>query len=348
MEHQPLAAEPLLRFTTRVFQAVGVPAEDARLVADTLVRADLRGHQSHGVMRTPWYVGRIRSGVMRPVTDPHLVTDAGAIAVIDGQDGVGQVLAARAAREAIARARQHGVGVVAVRNSNHFGAAAYYTLMAPPEGCIALLTTNASPAMAPWGGRKAVVGNNPWSVAAPAGKRPPVVLDIANTVVARGKIYLARQAGRPIPLGWAIDQEGRPTTDPASALAGLILPMGEHKGYAISFMLDVLSGVLTGSGFGASVAGPYQAERRSGCGHLLICLNIGSFMPVPDFEQRMGALIAQIKSVLPAPGFTEVFYPGELEARNEQRQLQEGLVLPEQTLTDLRTLATELNLPFPG
>ncbi|MBV9052722.1 MAG: Ldh family oxidoreductase, partial [Hyphomicrobiales bacterium] len=200
-----IGPEKLLDFATRVFAAHGVPIEDAHLAADTLVQADLWGHQSHGVMRLPWYVGRLRSGVMRTVAEPRIVTDAGALAVIDGRDSMGQVLAARAADEAVRRAKAHGVGVVGVRNSNHFGTAMYFTLQAARAGCVAFLSTNASPAMAPWGGREKRVGNNPWSIAVPAGRHAPMVLDIANTVVARGKVYLARQKGERIPLGWAID-----------------------------------------------------------------------------------------------------------------------------------------------
>jgi LDH2 family malate/lactate/ureidoglycolate dehydrogenase len=341
---------PLAALAASILTATGLPPADASLVADSLVKADLWGHQSHGLMRLSWYVARLRAGVMQAETKTELVVDAGAVAVLDGRDGVGQVIAQRAALEAIRRAKGHGVGVVAVRNSNHFGAAAYFTRLAPPEGCIGILTTNASPAMAPWGGREKIVGNNPWSVAAPAGSWPPMVLDIANTAVARGKIFLARQKGAPIPAGWAITAAGEPTTDPVDALAGILLPMGEHKGYAISVMLDVLSGVLTGSAFGAGVHGPYQTEHRSGCGHLMIALNIEAFLPLAEFSARMERLIANLKAVPLAKGFDEVLYPGEIEARNEERFLKEGVLLPERTLADLARLAQETGrealLPF--
>jgi LDH2 family malate/lactate/ureidoglycolate dehydrogenase len=345
-----IEAEKLLDFAASVFVAHGVPADGASLAADTLVQADLWGHQSHGVMRLSWYVARLRSGVMRAVADPRLVTDAGALAVIDGRDSMGQVLAARAADEAVRRAKAHGVGVVAMRNSNHFGTAMYFTLRAARAGCVAFLSTNASPAMAPWGGREKRVGNNPWSIAAPAGERPPMVLDIANTVVARGKVYLARQKGQKIPLGWAIDREGEPTMDPFAALGGIILPMAEHKGYGIAVMMDVLSGVLTGSSFGTSVHGPYQAEQKSGAGHLMIALDIAAFQPLAEFEARMGTLIAELKSAPLAKGATEILYPGELEARNEVENRARGLALPPDTLSALRKVAEEAglraNLPF--
>jgi LDH2 family malate/lactate/ureidoglycolate dehydrogenase len=339
-----ISHQALTEFATAIYMASGVPEANARLAADTLVQADLWGHQSHGVMRLSWYVARLRTGVMSPVAEPELVVDGGALAVMDGHDGMGQVVTARAAGEAIRRAKAHGIGAVAVRNSNHFGTAMYFTLMAPPEGCVAFLSTNASPAMAPWGGRKKMVGTNPWSIAAPAGRYAPMMLDIANTGVARGKVYLARQKGLSIPEDWAIDAEGAPTTDPARALEGIILPMAQHKGYAIATMMDVLSGVLTGSSFGADVAGPYQTERRSGCGHLMIALNIEAIQPRAEFDARMEKLVEELKAVPLAKGFDEIVYPGELEARNDAKNRQDGLLLPDDTLTDLRKLAQETGL----
>jgi LDH2 family malate/lactate/ureidoglycolate dehydrogenase len=177
-----------------------------------------------------------------------------------------------------------------------------------------------------------------------------MVLDIANTGVARGKIYLARQKGQSIPEGWAINAAGAPTTDPTEAIEGIILPMAQHKGYAIALMMDMLSGVLTGSGFGTEVAGPYQAERRSRAGQLMIALNIEAMQPLAEFDARMDELISQIKSVPLAQGFSEVFYPGEIEARNDVKHRREGLSLPEDTLTDLKQVAgqygLEAQLPF--
>lgn len=343
-EENRISPEHLLDFATAVYAATGMPEADARLAADTLVQADLWGHQSHGVMRLSWYVGRLRAGVTDPVAKPETIIDGGAIAVIDGRDGMGQVLTALAMQQAIDRSKAHGIGAVALRNSNHFGTALYFTLMAARAGCISFLATNASPAMAPWGGRKKTVGTNPWSWAAPAGKHPPMVLDIANTGVARGKIYLARQKGQPIPEGWAIDGQGAPTTDPQAAIDGIILPMAQHKGYAIAAMMDMLSGVLTGSAFGTGVHGPYQTEHKSGAGQFMIALDIARMQPQAEFEARMDRYIAELKSVPLAQGFEEIFYPGEMEARNEQRNRTEGLVLPEDTLADLRKLASEYEL----
>lgn len=339
-----ISPERLKKFVATVYKTLNVPEADADLLADSLVQADLWGHQSHGVLRVSWYAERLRHGVMRAVTKPAFVVDAGAVALIDGQDGVGQVLTAMAMREAIKRAKVHGIGAVAVRNSNHFGTCMYYTLMAAREGCVGFLSTNGSPAIAPWGGKKKTIGNNPWSWAAPAGQFAPMVLDMANTVVARGKIYLAKNRNETIPPGWALNAAGHPTTDPQEAIDGLILPVGGHKGYAITVMMDMLSGVLTGSKWGAGVYGPYQHSQKSGAGHFMIAINIETFRPLAEFNATQEQMIAAIKAVPLAPGCDEVFYPGEIEARNDRKNRQAGLSLPRDTVADLIKVAGQLGL----
>ena len=336
--------ERLVDFAAAVYAGAGMPEADARLVADTLVQADLWGHQSHGVLRLGWYHERVLNGVMKPVTTPEYVIDGGAVAVIEGYDGVGHVLSMLATKEAIKRAKAHGIGAVGVRNSNHFGTCMYYTLTAAREGCMMFLTTNGGPAMAPWGGMKKIIGTNPWSVATPAGRHAPFVVDIATTGVARGKIYLARQKRQPIPLGWALNAQGAPTTDPQEAIDGIILPMAEHKGYAIAMMVDVLSGVLTGSGFLSQVHSPYKTAEKSNCGHLFIAVNIEAMQPLAQFNARMEQYISEVKSVPRAQGFDEVFYPGEIEARNNERNRRDGIEFPEDTCIDLTRIAKETGL----
>jgi LDH2 family malate/lactate/ureidoglycolate dehydrogenase len=339
-----LDSAKLIEFCTAVYAGQGVPEADARLIADTLVQADLWGHQSHGVLRLDWYLDRLRNKVMNPVTQPEFVIDGGAMAVIDGHDGVGHVLAKLAAEEAIKRAKKHGIGAVGVRMSNHFGTCMYYTLMGARQGCVMMLTSNGGPAMAPWGGRKKIVGTNPWSIAAPAGKHAPFVVDMANTGVARGKIYLARNKRQKIPLGWAIDADGAPTTDPQAAIDGIILPMAEHKGYAIAAMVDMMSGVLTGSGFLSAVHSPYKTAEKSNCGHFMLAINIEAMQPLGQFNARMEQFIAEIKSVPLAQGFDEVFYPGEMEARNNTRNRAQGIQFPDDTIADLKRIAAETGL----
>jgi len=339
-------ADALSSLGARILIALGVPEDDAVLVSDSLVTADLWGHASHGMLRLPWYAARLRSGAMRAVTRPSTVVDTGALAVIDGHDGIGQVLTKLACDDAVRRAGEHGVGVVAVRNSNHFGTAAYWTRRMADAGCVGILTTNSSPAMAPWGGKEKTVGANPWSIATPGGSHPPVILDIANTNVARGKIYSALEKGQPIPPDWAIDRNGAATTDPRAALDGIMLPVGGHKGYGISFMMDILSGVLTGSSFATGVVGPYVPEGPSGCGQLAIALKIDTMLGDRAFAERIDDLIDATKAVPRAEGVAEIFYPGEIEARAEAANRQAGASLPDKTFEDLRALAAGCGVPF--
>ncbi len=339
-----VTANDIRQFCTNVYIALGVGDKNSQLLADTLCQADLWGHQSHGVMRTFWYAARMISGATTLDTPPELIVDAGAIAVLDGKNGIGQTVAARSMDEAISRSKQHGVGAVAVRNSGHFGTAMYFTRMAAVSGCVGFISTNASPAMAPWGGREKLIGNNPWSISAPAGKHPPMIMDIANTAVARGKLYLAKQHSQAIPDGWATDKHGNPTTDAIAGIAGNILPLAGHKGYAISTMMDMLSGVLTGSKFANDVNGPYAPEGDSGVGHMAIALNIEAFRPLIEFNADMEDLISRIKATPKAPGTDEIYYPGEIEVVTERQNLQSGITLPEKTVHELNTAARDLGV----
>jgi LDH2 family malate/lactate/ureidoglycolate dehydrogenase len=348
MSSRTASAGALRSFGTEVLRRHEVPDHDAELLADSLVQAELWGHSSHGMLRLPWYVERLRSGAMSAVTDPQVVTDTGSLVVLDGRDGIGQVLTDRATTLGVDRAQAHGISGVAVRNSNHFGMAAYYTRKAAEAGCVSLLFTNASPAMAPWGGRHKTIGTNPWSIATPAGRHGVAVIDLANTAVARGKLYLAAERGQAIPDGWAADSDGVPTTDPAAGIEGIILPMAGPKGYVISFMMDVLAGVLTGSSFGADVVGPYDPNRHSGCGHLVLTIDIAAMAPLAEFEQRMEALIDATKAVEKAAGVAEIFFPGELEDRAHATRSTTGIPVADTTWTSLVALAEQTGTPLPG
>lgn len=343
-----IAPDRLVEFAADVYQRMGVPREDALFTADSLVQADLWGHQSHGLLRLGWYMARLQSGAMKPETLCRLEVDSGAIAVLDGGDGLGQVVAKRATEEAVQRAKKHGVGVVSVRNSNHFGTCMYFTRMGAQQNCITLLMSNGGPNMAPWGGLKKKIGTNPWSIAAPAGRYAPMVMDMANSGVARGKIYLANNRREPIPADWAIDAQGHPTTDPKAALEGFILPMAGHKGYVMGVMVDVLSGVLSRSGFLEGVHGPYDPVNRSRAGHLVLALNVEAFQPVADFHACMESYIESLKDVPLAAGHKQVFYPGEMEQQaDEANRAQGGVMLAIDTLNDLRRIEQELGLSYP-
>lgn len=337
----------LKQTATDILVAVGLSPVDSELVADTLVQADLWGHQSHGLLRLPAYVARLKSGAVSAHGTPRLVRDNGPTAVMDGDNAMGQVVAKAAMDCAVERSRQFGIGAVSVRNSNHFGTAMYFSRIAASCGCIAFIATNASPAMPPWGGRIKAVGTNPWSWAAPAGQRVPMVLDIANTAVARGKIHLARQRGEAIPEGWALDERGVATTDPNAALAGVTLPMAGHKGYGIALMMDVLAGVLSDSGFGPDVAGPFQSERPGRVGHFMLALNIEAFTPSNEFDERQEQLIDSVKRNALVEGATEILYPGEREEMLAKTLSQKGLDLPAETIAALEDLCSEFALAVP-
>ena len=336
--------QTLLQFCTNTYCTFGVAKSDAELLAETLCQADLWGHPSHGVMRTFWYAKRMQTPATDIHSKPELITDAGAVAVLNGNNGIGQVVAKRAMTEAIDRAKLHGIGAVAVRDSGHFGTAMYFTRMAAMAGCIGMLFTNASPAMAPWGAKEKRVGTNPWSIAAPAGQYHPMMLDIANTAVARGKLYVAQKQGKNIPDGWALAQDGSPTNDPVTGIAGTILPLAGHKGYAIATMVDVLSGVLSGISFLSKVTGPYEPEAKSGVGHCAIALHIDAYRPLSEFNTDMEALIREIKETPKAKNTEEIHYPGELEALNEVRYRKAGIPVPGKTVRELNAKAEKLGI----
>lgn len=346
-----LSASALTRFAADVYRSVGVPEADAWLAADTMVKADLWGHQSHGLLRLGWYVTRIKSRAIDIFGIPEIVKDSGAVLVMDGKDALGPVITMRALEESISRAKTHGVCVTSVRNSNHFGTCMYYTRLGAEQGCVMLLMSNAGPNMAPWGGLKKMIGTNPWSISAPAGKHGVAVMDMANSGVARGKIYLADKRREMIPADWAIDKNGCPTTDPREALEGFILPMAGHKGYVMGCMVDILSGVLSGSQYLDGVHGPYDPTERSGAGHFMVAIDVNAIQALDQFNERMEDYIRRLKNVPLAQGHEQIFFPGEMEnvaaLRNEKAG---GILLPEDTITDLLRIAAECgvteNIPF--
>ena len=337
--------ERLLGFARDCAARLGLGEDDAALLADTLVQAELWGHPSHGLLRLFWYGARIQSGAIDVGARLERTADAGALATIDGGDGLGQRVAAAAIDLAIEKAKAQGVGCVSARRSGHFGTAMYFTRRAAEAGCVGLLTTNSSPAMPAFGGVEKRVGANPWSIAAPAGRYPPLMLDISNTAVARGKLYAAEARGEAIPEGWAIGPDGAPTIDPSVGIAGSILPMAGHKGYAISVMMDMLSGVLSGGGFGAEITGPYASTGASNVGHLAIAIDVAACRTLAAFERDMERMIEALKAGPRAPGVDEIFYPGELEARSEAALRAGGAPIPEATVETLNAGAREIGAP---
>lgn len=325
----------LEKFVAVLFERAGVPAEDGWKVAESLVQADLRGVDSHGVVRTDIYLRRLEAGMIN-TSGRMEVTSDGSVTLLDGQNNFGSVVGSKALDLALDAAAKHGSGVVGVKGSNHFGTCAYYLLKAVQHDTIMIALSNASQTMPPTGGVRPFLGTNPFSIGIPAGRHLPFILDMATSVVARGKIIVAAQKGESIPPGWAIDKEGNPTTDAEAALEGSVLPLGGAKGYAISMFIDILCGVLTGAGFGKYVNNMYENWQESqNVGHFFIAFSISKFMPVEQFKARIDQYFDEIKAEPTAPGTNEILIPGELEHRCTQQRMEKGIELPFKVVQEL-------------
>jgi LDH2 family malate/lactate/ureidoglycolate dehydrogenase len=331
---------------------------DADLVAEILVRASLRGVDSHGVVRLPQYVDNLLTGRVTARPAMSWVVELGAIAVLDAGNGMGHVAATRAMGRAIEQASLLGVGAVGVRNSSHFGPAGEYPLLAAGSGLIGLAWTNGPPVMAPWGGREALLSNNPIAIGVPS-RSGPLVLDVAMSVAAGGKIRLAHLAGERIPAGWALTRDGEPTTDPEEATNGILLPIGGHKGYGLAFMADVLSGVLTGARFGADVRhqGVASLGQRldegdvepPGVGHFFVALSVEAFGPADEFDERLSALVGQMHGSARIAGTERILVPGELENETAAEREAGGIPVPAGVLQAMLDAAGRVGVsPPPG
>ena len=343
-------ADRLRGWTQEVFQKVGVNRDDAMLLTDSLIEANLRGVDTHGITRMLCvYVERIQKGVMSAKSNLTVVREKASTALIDCHNSIGQVGAARAMRIAIEKARQTGVAFTAVAHSNHYGAAAYWAMMALPIGMIGFSSTNAPAVVAPTGGFTAMFGTNPFAIAIPADGELPVVLDLATTVVARGRINLYAKQNKPLEPGWAFDEHGVPTTDPHAALKGLLAPIGGYKGYGISLAVDFLCGVLTGSNYGAHFPG-FLADNMSeptDVGSFFAAVNVESFMDLPEFTAAIDKAIREIKTSTRADGVKRIYIPGEIEFEMKAERLVHGIPIPEEVVKDFIDLGRELALPFP-
>ncbi|MEN6478627.1 MAG: Ldh family oxidoreductase [Anaerolineales bacterium] len=338
----------LLRFTRAVLEAAGLGAEQAAVVAASLTQAELRGQGSHGVSRLLGiYVQRLRCGAINAHPQPAIVSQRGGTALVDGDNGPGQVAGSYAMALAIALAREHGVGCVAVRRSNHYGAAAFYLQQTLEAQMIGLTTTNAPPNMPPTGGRVPFLGTNPLAVAVPSATQGPVLLDMATSVVAKGKIQLlAKEGQRTIPPGWALDKEGRPTTDVEAALAGMMLPVGGHKGYGLALIVEILSAVVSGAAFGPHLGTLYgDFDRGQDVGHLFAALDLSGFGPVSEFLERMDQLLVELRAVPRQEGVEEILVPGEVESRCQARYAREGIPFDSAVYAEVCGIARELGVP---
>lgn len=351
-------AEPLKVFCRRVFEKLDVPAEDAEVTADNLVQADLRGIGSHGVARLRRYFNGLRDGMMVARPKIEVVHETSTTALIDGGAGLGQPVSVRAMRLAIQKAREVGAGFVAVRNSNHYGIAGYYAMMALQEEMIGISMTNAAVLVVPTFGRDAMLGTNPISVAAPAGEKWPFVLDMATSTVPRGKLEVYDRQEKPLPLGWATDEHGVPTTDAGRVLknmlaraGGGLLPLGGagellsgHKGYGLALLVDLLCGVLPGAGYANNIypKTPDGKPLPANVGHFFGALRVDAFRPLDEFKATMDDIIQRLKNSPKAADAERIYIHGEKEFEIEKDRRVNGVILHPKVVADLKAIAAKV------
>ena len=341
--------QDLAGFVANVLEKLEVPVPDAKIVSNCIVFAHLRGFDTHGLPCLSGYVecleqGRIKSRPNITIERPMPWTVR-----LDADNGLGHVAAHRAMTFAIEAAEQLGVGAAVVRRSNHFGAACCYSMLAIPKDCIGVVTSNAAAAAAPFGALEPFLGTNPLSVAVPTLKVPPFVIDMATSEGARKKVRQALSQGVPLPAGWALDKEGNPTTDPKTALEGVMLPFGGMKGSAVTLLLDILSGVLSGAEFGGQVLSVLtNQERESGNGNFMLVLKIAGFMPVEEFKARMDEELTRLRGLRPLNGIQEVIYPGYKEHFMEIQRHEQGIPLAATVVEEARLIGKRHGIAFPA
>jgi L-2-hydroxycarboxylate dehydrogenase (NAD+) len=345
--------EALKDYVIRFFKALDVPEIDARIAADVLVSADLRGVNSHGVIRLHTYYGdHLRKGQVDPNSPIKTLKESPATLALDGGNGLGQVIAYRAMSRCIEMADNAGLAITTVRNSNHFGIAGYYAMMALPQDMIGISLTNSRPLVTPTFGLRPAIGTNPIAVAIPAGRERPYVLDMATSIVPIGRVAVYEKAGEKIPRGWGINAEGKLTEDPAEIInGGALLPLGGpaelrgYKGYGLSLLVDLLSGVLAGAAFGNGVGKPSD-ERHAGIGHFFAAIKIENFRPVDFFKQDMDDYIQALKASPKLPGQDRIYIHGEKEFDLMEKYLKEGVPLMVEVVDSLKKAGNAAGVPF--
>ena len=348
----------LKRFMKNGFIALGVPEDDAEICAIVLIESDLRGIESHGIGRFKMYVDRIRQGIQHPVTHETVINQTANTAVIDGGDGMGQVIAYHAMNMAIDMARNANIGMVAVRNSTHFGITGYYPSMAVDQGMAGLAFSNARSSVAPTFGVEPMIGTNPISFGAPSDEEYPFLLDIATSTTQRGKIELYAREGKPTPRGLTIDIEGNQPTDSVQllkdfvkvrasllALGGAGEELGGHKGFGLGVMVEILCAAFANGKFGKALDGMKDGRMVPyGLGHFFIAINVESFVPLSFFKHTTGSIMRDIKNSLKAPGYDRIFLAGEKEFDMVKRLKKEGIPINEPLQKIMKDLTAELKL----
>ena len=322
-----VTSDHLRKVGLELLQAAGVGLQEAGLVAENLVAAELRGVPTHGINLLPAILERIAAGQMEVPTELKVIADEQAVTHIDGGNGFGQTAAAEGMRRCIEKARRFGIAFSLIRNTNNVGLLALYSLMAARQGLIGICACNGAASMAPWGGADPFFGTNPFSIAAPGGAGNPVVLDMSTTVVARGRIRRAARLKERIPLGWALDASGAPTDDPEAAIQGTLMPVGEHKGYGMAFFIDLICGLLSGSSYARAVRTFHQPEGPTGVGVMTMAIDINRFMPFDHFSKLIDEHIRMIRGSTKAKGQNRIYLPGEIEAERESLNKTRGVAV---------------------
>ncbi len=348
----PTAAKPpqrfevdgVRRFLERLFGATGLSEPAAATMAEALVEADMEGLPSHGVMQAEVYLARLRAGSVIPAETAEIVVDRDAMAVLDSHHMLGHLAGNQAMALAVEKAKRFGIGIVAVRHAFHFGPAGRYVRQAAAANCIGMAMCNTRPSMPAPGGAQRLVGTNPLAIAVPTAEEPPMILDMATSAGTSGRVRMAQKAGKPLPDGWAVTADGKPTNDPGEALAGMLLPMGGAKGFGLSLMIDTLCGLLASGAWGDAVPGLHaDLAQPFDTSHLFIAIDVAHFRPVEEFLAEAGRATARVRSSRKAPGTDRVYFPGE--RKWEKARSNDGTIkLEAAQVAALQKLARELGV----
>lgn len=334
------------KFCSNVLEAVGCPLVDADIIAKIIIDANVDGIDSHGISRLPIYVKRLKENRINP--QPKITWEKRkGVLIVDGDNGIGQIVTHKAMQEALNLASDQGIASVVIRNSNHFGQAGYYCKQAARQKAFCMITTNSPKGIPPLGGKEAYFGTNPIAFGFPY-KEEPVIVDMSSSIVARGKIILAAKNNQSIPEGWAIDQDGRSTTSAKEALHGAILPFGGAKGYALALSMEILAGILSGAAFGPHVQSIYKEhDMHANVGHFFIVSQVSHYMDYDRYEERMEQMMAEIKDVPLVEENEEIMIPGERKRKEAIKRLETGIPLSAEVYNELVRLSEDLNITFP-
>src|SRR5437660_7165013 len=341
-----VASATLVDFITRAFEAAGLPSEDANIVAGLMVEADLRGSDTHGVIRLPLYLRRLKAGGIALRPNIRIVQERPGSALVDGDNGIGHLVMRFAAMTAIEKAKRTGIAWVGARMSNHAGPAALYAMMPLAHDMIGLyLAVGSNNHLPPWGSSENLLGTNPIAIAVPAEEEPPIVLDMAPTVAAFGKVRLKMQRGEEIPVGWMIGRDGKPLTDPKRAEQGLLLPIGDYKGYGLSLMTGLLAGTLNQAAFGRDVVDFVKEQgKAANTGHAIVAVSVEAFAPAAAFKRQVDAAIRAMRGAQRLPGVERIWLPGAQSHLKRHDRAQHGIPMPKPLRESLETAARDLGI----